>query len=135
MGKLSTYLITMSGIIIISYAFGLLQNTFTSAILNVVFNPTSAETSALFQFLLQPGTGFIALALSIVVTAIVQVTKNDFMIIAPIVAVLLNFMFDFLAIFQVIAAATHTIVATMIFSPLIVLYFFTVIEWWRGITT
>lgn len=135
MGKLSSYIMLMSGIIIVFYALGIIENTFTSVILDLLFNPSTAETSSLFGFLTQSGTGFVALALGIVVTAIVQVTKNDFMIIAPIVLVLANFGYDFLVIIQTFIAATDLILGLLLFSPLVILYFFTIIEWWRGITT
>lgn len=130
MGKLTTYMFIMSGVILLAYFFGLVENTATSTFLNLLLNPGSLQTSTLYTKLI-----LIVETAIIVGATIFSVTqKSDFPLIALLIVPLLNFGWDFMTIFQKMSASNTTI-AILVFSPFILVYILTVIEWWRGFDT
>lgn len=131
MGKLTTYLLGMTATIIIFYLFGLVQNTFSSMILDLLFNPTNLQNSALWIKIIGIG----ASAATFLITIYGVATKNDLLVVAPMIVVLLNFLADYLVVYNLVVSYTHWAVGLLFISPFMVLYMFTVIEWWRGITT
>lgn len=130
MGRLTTMILIMSGIMLLFYFLGLIQNTITSSILNFLLNPETFNTSPLWIKIVAGVEGIVGLFTTIV--GLVQ--KNDLIVSIPVALFLLNLIFDFLSLFTVLYAAS-TILAVMIFGPLTLVYILTVYEWWRGIST
>lgn len=130
MGKLTTYLIIMIGVITLFHLFGLIENTGTSLLVNLAFNPENIKTMPMYSIIVTALTAIIGVAVSLFATK----DKSDFAITSLIVTGLLNLGWDFLAVFNVVKAES-TIAAVLILSPLMIVWFFTVIEWWRGVDT
>lgn len=131
MAKMTNFLMIMTGIVILFYFFGYIENTFSSEILNIVFNPESIEVSRLILTI----TGFVTAAIGISIAAIkLGQIQTDFIVFAPMVAVFLSFLWDFISIITVISSF-NPYIAVILFSPLIVVYLITILEWWRGVTT
>lgn len=130
MAKLTTYLLVMSGIILLTYFFGLLENTATSGLLNLLLNPSDAGKSNIYiQIVL-----VVELAVLVGATVFSLTQRTDFPLIALLVMPLINFGWDFMAIYAIMASV-NVVAATLIFSPVFLVYILTVIEWWRGVDT
>jgi hypothetical protein len=134
MGKLGNMISVMIGINLLFYLFGLLDNTFTSEIMDLALNPTSFAISAVYYSL-----GIIlTAALAITVASAVFNLRIDLTALASptglISLILVNIFFDFVKVITVIWTLNST-VAMLIFAPLGTLYILTLVEWWRGITT
>jgi hypothetical protein len=103
--------------------------------MNLIFNPTQAKFGSLFSIITVTIVGaviFLKIATTFLSSGIYQL---DFVVYAPMVAVFLNFAFDFMSIYTVLAASISWELATLIFSPFLILYFLGVLEWWRGVST
>ena len=114
--------------------FGL-NNGITGALFDILLNPSSVQS------LMSSGAlkvlGVFVSALGIGLTAVAFITRSYFsesMVLLPLIPLLLSFIYDFIAIYNTVASAS-TVLALLVLSPFILLYVFTVIEWWRGVST
>lgn len=130
MGKLTTFMFLMGGIILLAYFFGLVQNTPTATLLNILLNPSGFQDSAFYTKLI------LAIETAIIVGATVfSITqRSDFPLIALLIIPILNFGWDFMSIYQKVNIS-NSYIATLIFSPFIIVFVLTVVEWWRGVDT
>jgi len=129
MARITTYIIVMTGIMLLFYFTGLLSNTISSTLLDIALNPEQIQN---IQFLGLTGTqltlaaligGSIVLGLAYFNAALV--------IVAPIAIYLLSLGWDFLSVFNVVAE-TNRFLAIILFAPLFIIWIITIIEWWRG---
>ena len=130
MGKLTTYILVMSGLMILFYFTGLLENTGSSTLLDMLLNPAeySSEDSE-FSVQLLLVLGGIATA-GIIVIGIV--THNVELALMGTIAIwILNLLWDFLAVFNKVYSS-NPVIAILLFSPVLFLFGITIIEWWRG---
>lgn len=130
MGKLTTYMFIMSGLLLLAYFFGLVENTATATLLNLLLNPSSWESSVLYTKIIL----IVETAIIVGATVFSVTQKSDFPLIALLVVPLFNFGWDFMSIFQKMSAS-NTILAVLVFSPFFLVYILTVVEWWRGFDT
>jgi hypothetical protein len=155
MGKLSNMIILMLGITIMFNLFGLVSNNFAPGIIQTTMNLGQNITT------LDPETGLsttkvitlkdspIALAIAAIIgitlaaaaAGLIWSEKSESLIIAQnwgqtasILGLLLSLAYDFFSVFLYIAGAVP-LLATIVFAPILVYYLFTVLEWWRGIST
>jgi len=134
MAKFTNYILLLSGFFLIFYLFGL-NNGITGALFDILLNPSSVQS------LMSSGAlkvlGVFVSALGIGLTAVAFITRSYFsesMVLLPLIPLLLSFIYDFIAIYNTVASAS-TVLALLVLSPFILLYVFTVIEWWRGVST
>lgn len=132
MGKLANYLFIMSGVVLLCYFFGLVENTPNAFLLNMALSPSSAwESTPLFTKVFS----IIELFGGIVVAgAALYFQRSDFALMSVLVIPLLNFGWDFMSILQSVDVGGNPIVL-LLFSPFMLVYVLTVIEWWRGVDT
>jgi len=98
--------------------------------MDILFNPANADASTFVTRLLIIITATAGIG---IITSFTNL-KTDFIVLAPMVFFLLNFAWDFLSIVGIVSSY-NVYIAMMIFSPFLIVYVLTVIEWWRGITT
>ena len=130
MGKLTTYLVVMLGVTALFYFFGLIENTGANLLLNLILDPASIASTKLYTVITTAVTAIVGVAVSIFAGK----EKSDFAITSLIITALLNLGWSFFSVFQKVADASY-ILAILIVGPFIALWFFTVIEWWRGVDT
>ncbi len=130
MGKLAIYLLVMSGLMLLFYFGGLISSTPNSALLNLLLDPESMQTLplALKVIMVLQGIGVAAGAIFI---GYVTHGKVDLIVLAPFTVYLFNLGWDFLVVYQNVAAV-NKVMGILLFSPLFLLYMFTILEWWRG---
>ncbi|MBI2075236.1 MAG: hypothetical protein HYT82_01040 [Candidatus Harrisonbacteria bacterium] len=131
MGKLTKYLIVMSGLMLIFYFMGLVEKTPNSILLNFVLDPISFQASTLYIKVIA--------ALELVAGATIVVgsifgQRTELIITATFSIYMFNLFWDFMAVFSAVANANF-VIALLLFSPLMVVYIVTVIEWFREMTT
>lgn len=127
--KLTTYIVIMSGMILLFYFAGLIDNSANSTLLTMLLEPSGFQNSPLAL------RAIVALEL-IIGTAIVvgfAIAGNvELGIMSTFAIYLFNLLWDFIIVFNKVREA-NPVIAILLFSPLIILYIVTIIEWWRGI--
>lgn len=146
MGKMTTYILITVGVILLFAYFGLTNNddngiTFGSAIMQYALNPETGNDSNLWQFIVNTsadsqnfGLGAVMAAITIFTTAAGLFLKNDFMVLAPIVSLLVGLAMELISIYNYLFSIIN-IVAIFLMAPFLVGFFFAILEWWRGVTT
>mgnify|MGYP003134538530 CR=1 FL=1 len=128
MGKLTTYIIVMSGLMLLFYFTGLLDNTANSTFLDLILNPESIRTSSLDLQIALVLEGVIATAL---VVGFAIAGNIELGVMGVFAIFLSNLLWDFLRVFDKVATSSPEL-AILLFSPLMLLYGLTILEWWRG---
>ena len=128
MGKLAIYILVMSGLMLLFYSTGLLENTGSSTLLNMLLDPAGYKTSSLNTQLLLVLTG-IATAGIIVIGILTRDVELALM--GSLAIWILNLLWDFIAVFNIVYSL-NPIIAILLFSPVLLLYGVTVVDWWRG---
>lgn len=127
MGKLTTYILMMSGLTLLFYFTGLTDNTINSTLLTLLLNPSNLSTSAL-------GTQ-ISLVLIGIATAGIVIgffsQNSELILIAPFTIWLLGVLWDFLSVANKVYSV-NPVISILFFSPLLLLFGVTIVEFWRG---
>jgi hypothetical protein len=108
----------------------------------ILFGIAAIPGDAIYNFLTNPITWsgvwmiFITdLSLTIGGAALIAGTfliKSDLLVFAGIAGIFLSFGKSLSNLFTVVSASSDPIVAWLVVSPIILIYFMTVIAWWRG---
>lgn len=130
MGKATTYILVISGMMLLFYYAGLLSGTASvnSALLDLLLNVQNIKDLGIWTK--------VVLVIELFATGaaiILGVFRNspELFVTAPIAIYMANLFFDFLIVYKVIASAAP-VLAVLVFAPIIVLFTFTIVEWWRG---
>ncbi len=131
MGRMATYVVLFSGLLLLFYYGGLLdQSTSTgNLLLSLLLNPQDITISDFInvniaQALISLGIGGIAIGLIIA-------GNLDLAVLASVALALLTLLMSFVDVFAVVFNA-NPIVSTLFLSPWILLMVVTTLEWWRG---
>ena len=131
MGNMTTYIILMTGLLLVFHLFGIIEQgtTINSQILNILMHPENLSFSDFFrEYLLASITGA-----ALVGTIIIGfVTKNTELAAMTGFAIFLGtVLFDFIAVYSVIAEFSK-VLALVFFAPAMFLFVITIVDWWRG---
>ena len=131
MGRMETYLVLFSGLLLLFYYGGLLDQSASTGnlLLNILLNPQDITVSDFFnlniaQALLSLGIGGIAVGLVIA-------GNLDLAVLASVALALFTLLMSFVDVFAVVFNA-NPIMSTLFLSPWIILMAVTTLEWWRG---
>lgn len=127
MGKATTFLVIMTGLMLLFFFLGLLQETPNTTLLNLLIAPENMATSVLQTQL------FIVLSLEGLVALAVGIIARDLELglLGAYTIFLFNLLWDFIAVFNVFRNA-NPVFAVIIFAPLFFVWFTTLMEFWRG---
>ena len=131
MGKMTTYLLIMSGITLLFYFGGLLVGTGSSAILNTLLKIGTIGDGSVF-FYTKIYVAIITMGAVVVGLGIIS-RSPEWIALAPVALFLLSFGWDFYAIF-IIGYAINPAMG-LLMTPLFLIWILGVFEWFRGITT
>lgn len=125
MNKAYTYLFIMSGIMLVFYFAGL--STEAGTLLSYLLEPENLNSTSMWITIVS------AIGAASVAGLIVGIsTRNvELAAAAPIALFLLTLGFDFIKIF-IYMASLNSVLAILFFSPLMLLYPLTILEFWRG---
>lgn len=126
--KLTTYIIIMSGLVLLFYFAGILGDTPNSVLLNLLLSPEGLATNSFSVAVVAVLSG-IAAIVSIVIGA--TVGNIELVLKGPFALYILNLMWDFLSVYNQVAAA-NPVIATLLFAPVLILFGVTIVEWWSG---
>lgn len=131
MGKLTTYLMVMTGIMILFYFGGLTDGT--TSLMGILLNPTTLKTSGI---IVAVGAAIItaAAAAQIKIAGTSLASAPEILVMSTAFTLLLALVWDFIVVFNKVLA-TNPVIAILLFSPLFLVLGITMIEWWRGVTT
>lgn len=129
MNQGTTFLLIMTGLMLAFYLFGILPEASTpnSVIMNFLLHPENAQTSTVVLIIL----GYIAAGYATSLVLGFFVKNTEWSIMGPIGVYLLSLMYDFIVVYQKIAES-NIVIAMLIFSPLLILWLFTCIDFIRG---
>jgi hypothetical protein len=134
MAKLTTYLLMIFGTLIVCYIGGVMPETST---IGMLMNVSNLSASAIFvKALWIVGSLIAAAGISTFVgkdARFIELLYYGF-----IIYILFNFAFDIIGIYTYnfgTFGELGKIIGVLLLSPLILVYFLTVLEWYRGMTT
>ncbi len=130
MGKFGTYVLVMSGLILLFYFTGITEQTGTTTLLNLLLNPEGFQETPLAIKAVAVLTGILA---SAIVVGFAIAGNVELGVMVAFTTFLFNSLWDFLEVYSKVAAVNPPL-AILVFSPLLFLFVVTTIEWWRGIT-
>ncbi len=128
MGKLTTYILVMSGLMLLFYISGLLDGTPNSVFFDLILNPENIRTSEINIQILLVLEGILALG---IVVGFAIAGNVEFGVMGVFSIFLMNLLWDFLRVFTKVYS-TNPVIALVLFSPILLLYAVTILEWWRG---
>lgn len=140
MGKLTTYLVIMSGLMLLFYFGGLLPtecgedglcevNTPSGKLLTILLRPQNMRTSTLGDWVIGILAG-LAVVGSLVLSGIVY-ERLEYAAIAAFLGFLVVVVWDFIAVFNVVRE-TNPVIAILLFAPFLLVFIPTVLEFMRG---
>ena len=128
MSKFYTYTIVGSGLMLLFYFMGLIEQTANSTLLNMLLAPSGLQNSSIAD------QGIVLLQGVAAVGAIVVgiLTKNiEFAIKAPFAIYIFNLYWDILSVANVVAES-NLVIAILIFAPVLTAYVLVTVEWFFG---
>lgn len=135
MAKTLTLIGIMSGIVLLFYFGGLVTDTASSVLLDLLLSPDRFQASSLI-------VKVIAVVGTLIGISTLLFRNNngvglDQYLMVPFIELFLSFGWDFLTIYQNISSVgpVAQVVAVLVFGPLMLMYVISVIEWWRGVET
>ena len=128
MGKLAIYILVMSGLVLLFYFTGLLQDTGSSTLLTLVLDPEGFRNSDLNLKAIIVLEGLLATG---IVIGFAIAGNIELGIMGVFVIYLSNLLWDFIAVFNKVYSV-NPVIAILFFSPVLFLFVVTILEWWRG---
>lgn len=130
MSKLLNYLGILATILIGAHILGLIENTGTSVILSWMANPESLNVSTFFASLINLFT-FASIGTGAVAVGLLVSGRGDLAIKVGLASLLVLVGWDILGIYSAIKLINADF-ALLLISPILLIYFLTIIEWWEG---
>ena len=137
MGKLTNYLIIMSGILLLFHFGGLMgtaSDTCNSA------NPNNALLCLLLSPEDLPNTEFAinkvvfalqGIGLGIIIIGAAVTGNLELALVAPVAIFMFNLLWSFLDVFNKLREI-NPVFAVLIFAPILIMFVVTILDWWRG---
>lgn len=130
MGKMTTFILIMAGLLLLFHLGGLIEQGTTpnSILLTWLINPENIGQSTLFSTIIATIS-----AVGIAGAIVASIFQRNFELaaVSTMAVFLLNSFIDFIMIYQRVAAE-NKIIAILIFAPFMVLFFVSIVDWWRG---
>ncbi len=131
MGKFANYIVIMSGLTLLFYFAGLLDQTPNSTLLNLLLTPQTMQDTG---FSIRALLAIQAILASAIVVGFAIAGNIELGVMVSFTVFLFNTLWDFIAVFSIVAAS-NPVIAILVFSPMLFLFIVTVLEWWRGVST
>lgn len=129
MSKVATYLSILGSIIIGFHLAGLIVDTGTWTILQLLKDPQEIFNENYYLVIITALTLF---AGAVITVGFLVNQKLDQAVLTSFTILLIFVGWDLLGIYNAISTNVNHELALLIFSPMIMVYILTVLEWWRG---
>lgn len=130
-GKFTNLMLVLSGFLIVFYFLGLNDSGASSGLLNLLLHPENIKSNEKIVLI---GTLIGSIIAAGAAALLTRSYSPEIIILASLVPMLLEFGYELIAIFNVVAHIS-SVLAVIVFSPILLLWVFTVLEWWRGVST
>jgi len=133
MAKLAKYLLITSGMLLLFYFGGVVENNGTSTLLNLLINPSNIGNAGVLS-----KVAFGAIVAALAITGIVVLgnyfQRPDLLILGGVALLFFDLILGMLEIYNKIISINpdYTIFAVLLFAPILVLLFMAIIDWWRA---
>ncbi|KKL78219.1 hypothetical protein LCGC14_2027020 [marine sediment metagenome] len=130
MGKLVSYISILVAIDLLFLITGQLSvNSPTSVIMGAILSPGSMTTSQWWSLLITGGIALLTVGAAVVVGVISR--SFELIIFIPMAVALAALVGDFATVF-VYLASFNIVLATVIMTPIMIIFVITIVEWLRG---
>jgi len=124
MGKITTYILMMSGLVLLFYFAGVVEPT--NPLFKLVFSPETMTLSDIYLTVI----GGIATGLAVITVGFI--TKSlELAAMTAVVPAVLAVLWGFIDVYNALAGVNR-VIATLIFGPILLLFILSMIDWWRG---
>jgi len=133
MGKLTTYLLMVSGILLLMWYGGLMTDT--NSLLNILLDVQNVQENPFKEVIV---AAFAITASAGVFLATWAVTGDRTKAaLAPVALFIMGIGYEFSQVFLSLQGLNpnFTPILVLIFAPILLIFTLTVIEWWNGVTT
>ena len=133
MAKLAKYLLITSGMLLLFYFGGVVENNGTSTLLSLLANPSNIGNTGVLS-----KVAFGAIVAALGITGIVVLgnyfQRPDLLILGGVALLFFDLILGMLEIYNKIISINpdYTIFAVLLFAPILVLLFMAIIDWWRA---
>lgn len=131
MAKFEHFVAIMTGLSLLFYLTGLLQGTANSTLLNLMLDPVSFQES---NFIVKVLALFSGIAAASVVVGFFTSVNTKAVAVSTFTIFFMSLLWDFIAVVEKVYAA-HQGIALLLFSPFIILYVISIINWWGFISS
>ena len=128
MGKMIKYVLLLSLVLLLFHFGGLIEDTPVSVLIKLLLNPKSIVKEN-FYVVIAAALAFVATA-GIIIGSLAT-TRTELVVKVGVVEFLIVIGWDLLVIFNKLALMNIAL-ATLIISPLLIVYLLTAVEWWMG---
>ncbi len=138
MGKMTTYMIMMSGLMLLFYFGGLLTvcfddglcegTTVNSVLLNLLLKPERMKSLTLGIKVILTLQGALA---SLIIAVGIFIKDVRLAVMGSLAIYFFNLGWDFLAVFTVVREVAP-VLAVLLFAPVLLVYVLTIVDWWMG---
>lgn len=128
MGKLKIYILVMSGLMLLFYFTGLIEHTPHSTLLTLLLNPEGLAATTFEDEIKLAVEGVAILA---VITIGIIISNLELAVVGGFAIYLFGLLWDFSYVVAKVYS-TNPVFAMLLFSPVLLLYMVTILEWWRG---
>ena len=128
MGKLTGYIVLMSGIMLLFYFGGVLDQTLNSTLLDMLLKPENIKMLSLSQIII---LGIAAVATTATVIVGIVTGQAELAASFAVATYILSLGWDFLAVTSALYAQSG-VIAILVMSPPLIAYLMTAFEFWRG---
>lgn len=133
MGKLAMYLVIISGVLLLFHFAGLVERTPNSYLLNATMNYQNIQQEDIYK--LETGSnkgiglkGYLAGAIAAAIIIGFFVANTELALNSLFMLYIVSLLFDIFAVTAKVNSV-NSILATLIFGPLILLLMLTIVEW------
>lgn len=130
MSRMTVYISILATVLLGAHLMGLVEDTGSVTLLQWVTNPEDFRADGIFDNFISVLT-LISAAGAIITAGLAISQKYDLALLVGVTDIFFLVGWDMLAIYNGIKEINPD-VAILLISPLLLVYFLTVIEWWRG---
>lgn len=131
MAKFETFVGLMVGLTMLFYISGLLEGTANSTLLNLLLDPTGWQNSSLTLKVLAIFSGVAAAS---IIVGFFSSANTKQVAVSAFTVFFMSLLWDFLSVVAKVYAV-HEGFALLIFSPFIILYLISIINWWGFVSS
>lgn len=144
MTKLTKYLVIIAGLVLLFHFSGLTtqcgedglcqSQTPSSVLLNLLLNIKNLPETGLSSFTNKGIAILEGIVAAAIIVGAIAFRNPELVLVGSYTILLFNLGWDILYVFLVIANL-NIVIALLLFSPIMIVFLPTIIEWWRGVTT